>query len=593
MLFNLSLLPPIGPIRIIIMSEPTLPPASEWDTSSFNFMEIFKQYPHLAATFLQQAWDQQHPALHSIVASILGLLNKHIARDERGEALLALLTGNLTQTVLDIAIEEKLYDVDLASFTDEDNVMVIDTSVAIFRILLLCTSMSVLNLKADEKQQHLQPIIAIIHGKVPSFIDMLWKHRKLIKDPNGDKMKSIGHKKFCKTVGQGSDQLTISGVLLEMALVLIDVHLFRPVLPDPDAIGPSYWPPPVSSFYFPLLLYIFAYERISSDEANDDHIDWLFGTLTHLIYLRITRTEEEEKLITCRAMVLQSISTDESLDLVDPKLLHAKLASYIYSGKLRFATDILYHTGTMIRYMSQASPELRKSVPQRNNEGNLEPSLFLGFVALCQRFICTSKPSIVRECQGLSMVLSYFEELYESDRITQTMYRIEFVENFVGLKLIPICCRIFLNYREFENPTTQLKIFIRYFNSILDWTGCSGSPLKAGTTAIPLAIVKRQIEQHYDEVLDSFTSGPNVNKAAVKFWRGIGEKFKIKPGGVRDDPCLPIEEAGCEWKGCLCSGGQSLHSMQMCSGCKMVAYCNVNCQKKDWKFHKKSCQKLP
>ena len=30
-----------------------------------------------------------------------------------------------------------------------------------------------------------------------------------------------------------------------------------------------------------------------------------------------------------------------------------------------------------------------------------------------------------------------------------------------------------------------------------------------------------------------------------------------------------------------------------CTGCKLVYYCNRNCQKKDWKLHKSSCKMLP
>ena len=29
--------------------------------------------------------------------------------------------------------------------------------------------------------------------------------------------------------------------------------------------------------------------------------------------------------------------------------------------------------------------------------------------------------------------------------------------------------------------------------------------------------------------------------------------------------------------------------LKACGGCKLIRYCSVSCQKKDWKFHKSSC----
>ncbi|KAJ6561671.1 hypothetical protein B0H19DRAFT_1142284 [Mycena capillaripes] len=40
-----------------------------------------------------------------------------------------------------------------------------------------------------------------------------------------------------------------------------------------------------------------------------------------------------------------------------------------------------------------------------------------------------------------------------------------------------------------------------------------------------------------------------------------------------------------------CNGGCGKHADLRCSGCKSVRYCDVECQKKDWKTHKRSASR--
>jgi len=37
--------------------------------------------------------------------------------------------------------------------------------------------------------------------------------------------------------------------------------------------------------------------------------------------------------------------------------------------------------------------------------------------------------------------------------------------------------------------------------------------------------------------------------------------------------------------------GKEAENMKKCSACKMIRYCSPECQKGDWKAHKKSCKK--
>ena len=42
---------------------------------------------------------------------------------------------------------------------------------------------------------------------------------------------------------------------------------------------------------------------------------------------------------------------------------------------------------------------------------------------------------------------------------------------------------------------------------------------------------------------------------------------------------------------CATKGCQKAGDLQRCGGCKVVAYCSVECQKKDWESHKGDCKK--
>ena len=50
----------------------------------------------------------------------------------------------------------------------------------------------------------------------------------------------------------------------------------------------------------------------------------------------------------------------------------------------------------------------------------------------------------------------------------------------------------------------------------------------------------------------------------------------------------PASKAG-KPKFCDNCGKELLARIQVCAGCKRVAYCNYRCQKASWKVHKKTC----
>ena len=56
----------------------------------------------------------------------------------------------------------------------------------------------------------------------------------------------------------------------------------------------------------------------------------------------------------------------------------------------------------------------------------------------------------------------------------------------------------------------------------------------------------------------------------------ISETVNIKPDGI---------------KFALCANCGSPHQLQLCSSCKTTRYCSRDCQKQDWKAHKKQCKK--
>jgi hypothetical protein len=44
--------------------------------------------------------------------------------------------------------------------------------------------------------------------------------------------------------------------------------------------------------------------------------------------------------------------------------------------------------------------------------------------------------------------------------------------------------------------------------------------------------------------------------------------------------------------GCTNCGTKDVNTLKRCTGCKFVKYCNVDCQKADWKNHKSVCKTI-
>lgn len=98
----------------------------------------------------------------------------------------------------------------------------------------------------------------------------------------------------------------------------------------------------------------------------------------------------------------------------------------------------------------------------------------------------------------------------------------------------------------------------------------------------------------------------SVNAAYVELFQDLDSHHESmlphEVAGVQDFE--PLER--CAWEQCLCSVFRPLHSLKKCTGCHMVAYCNLRCQRgcvvhrplldssltiiRDWKDHKSSCK---
>lgn len=62
-------------------------------------------------------------------------------------------------------------------------------------------------------------------------------------------------------------------------------------------------------------------------------------------------------------------------------------------------------------------------------------------------------------------------------------------------------------------------------------------------------------------------------------WRALGDVLRYHP---EDDDASPVFGAleRCGWEGCLCSVHKPAHSLRVCKGCWVVAYCGAQCQKR-------------
>ncbi len=71
---------------------------------------------------------------------------------------------------------------------------------------------------------------------------------------------------------------------------------------------------------------------------------------------------------------------------------------------------------------------------------------------------------------------------------------------------------------------------------------------------------------------------------------GVELSEETQEGGVagEGDPPMPHTPPK-KSKYCDNCGNELLTRIQVCAGCKKVAYCNFRCQKASWKVHKKTC----
>ncbi|KAL4246406.1 hypothetical protein ABKN59_009172 [Abortiporus biennis] len=149
------------------MSEPTLPPADQIHPS-FNLVNLINDYPHLFGHLLQQAWDERHPQLHPLVRLLIDRL--HMGASDT-QQLITCLAGDLPKTVVDIALDDRLYNLNLSLHMDKQSTWNIDVTIGILRILLMC--MMKMMEHAIREPVCLQSTISIFQIKIPSIIEML------------------------------------------------------------------------------------------------------------------------------------------------------------------------------------------------------------------------------------------------------------------------------------------------------------------------------------------------------------------------------------------------------------------------------------
>ncbi|GJE93277.1 zinc finger MYND domain-containing protein [Phanerochaete sordida] len=122
--------------------------------------------------------------------------------------------------------------------------------------------------------------------------------------------------------------------------------------------------------------------------------------------------------------------------------------------------------------------------------------------------------------------------------------------------------------------------------------------------------------------LDKDDSSPKtiaVRQHALRAWRRVKEGFERRRLRERDEDwetCVAIWEdiwayipvtrldklprespfellRRCGWSECACSVHAPAHSMRVCKGCWLVAYCGPNCQENDWEKggHRQRCRR--
>ena len=86
--------------------------------------------------------------------------------------------------------------------------------------------------------------------------------------------------------------------------------------------------------------------------------------------------------------------------------------------------------------------------------------------------------------------------------------------------------------------------------------------------------------------------GEKKRSACEAFLNSVTPKPKAQTGVTKNENVTDKKKPTKECNKCKSKIGEGGKKLKLCSGCKDVYYCSIECQKSNWKEHKPLCKKL-
>ncbi|KAI0790450.1 hypothetical protein C8Q75DRAFT_806373 [Abortiporus biennis] len=584
-------MPPPATPETLRDEDSILPPADPTNLDLlFDFKGVFQQNPSIAARYLHDAWRDTHPQLQIVITTIIRLISE--TRPLSGNsALQEYLSSDLLEVASNIALDEKLYDFELTMYTDEENTMAIDYCTGVLVIIAMCVSMSLIESQVERVQNIIRPTVIKFLKKLPKLVEVLWNHRSLIRDPYGDKIQSTMHHIFTVSSGQEPKRATIGWNMVNVSEMSMDLHKYYCRLGYGTEIS---WPPPLSSKYLHLYFYALIYERRTQIDGKENHLVIMFRSFSELLIESCGSFAGDDVFVTVGGVLQDLISSDESRNLVAPFDVQKKFIQLLRSPDLANNKTTFQQLLIIIRLFTKLCPDIYRSKDTRNaTEGqeNLtkQPSLAYSLLQGATMQSCSQDISDGELSHRIFSVFSILDDLLEDDEIGEDTWS-ECITKFEELRILPLLTQMLsIEIRSGRGQGHSYEFAVEMQDKFMERiAGAGPDDIQAD-----LDTFCRIIRREYRKFLVALQRAPNPSPEKVQHWRDMAQRVGLSLDADEENSTNEVVTIkACSSKDCICFGGKTNHCLQICTGCKKVAYCNAKCQRKDWSEHKKTCTKL-
>ncbi|KAI0790451.1 hypothetical protein C8Q75DRAFT_117509 [Abortiporus biennis] len=217
-----------------------------------------------------------------------------------------------------------------------------------------------------------------------------------------------------------------------------------------------------------------------------------------------------------------------------------------------------------------------------------QPSLAYSLLQGATMQSCSQDISDGELSHRIFSVFSILDDLLEDDEIGEDTWS-ECITKFEELRILPLLTQMLsIEIRSGRGQGHSYEFAVEMQDKFMERiAGAGPDDIQAD-----LDTFCRIIRREYRKFLVALQRAPNPSPEKVQHWRDMAQRVGLSLDADEENSTNEVVTIkACSSKDCVCFCGKANHSLQICTGCKKVAYCNSKCQRKDWSEHKKTCKK--